>query len=59
MREFSKDWFKFIASRAEKLGRINADITLSLLVGDIRNYIDYLEKSERRHGRPLKRKNFL
>lgn len=59
MREFSKDWFKRVADNAEKLGRVNSKITLYLLIGDIRNYIDHLDKIERRHGNPLKRKNFF
>lgn len=48
MREYSKDWFKFIVKNAYELGKVNS----ALLLNDLRNFIDHLDKLEHRLGRP-------
>lgn len=57
MKEFSKDWFKYIVKNADELGKVNSALTLHLLLNDLRNYIDYLDKIEHRRGRPSKQKS--
>ena len=52
MKEYSKDWFKQIVRTADELGKVNSALTLHLLLNDLRNYIDYLDKIERRRGLP-------
>ena len=52
MREFSKEWFQFIVKNADNLGKVNASMTLHLLLNDLRNYIDFLDKTAYRRGRP-------
>lgn len=52
MKEFSKNWFKYIVKNADELGKVNSALTLHLLLNDLRNFIDYLDKLERRRGRP-------
>ena len=52
MREFSKEWFKFIVKNADNLGKVNASMTLHLLLNDLRNYIEFLDKTDYRRGRP-------
>ena len=56
MKEYSKDWFKFIVRNSEELGKVNSELTLHLLLNDMRNFIDYLDKIEHRRGRPSKLK---
>lgn len=56
MKEFSKDWFKYIVKNADELGNVNSSLTLHLLLNDLRNYINYLDKLEHRRGRPSKLK---
>ena len=52
MKEYSKDWFKHIVRNADELGKVNSTLTLHLLLNDLRNFIDYLDKLESRRGRP-------
>ena len=57
MKEYSKDWFRHIVRTADELGKVNSALTLHLLLNDLRNFIDYLDKLESRRGRPSKLKS--
>ena len=56
MKEFSKDWLKFIVHKSEELGEVNSELTLHLLLNDLRNFVEYLDKIEHRRGRPSRPK---
>lgn len=56
MREFSKKWFKSIVCNADELGKVNSAITLHLLLNDLKNFIDHLDKVESRRCCPSRRR---
>lgn len=53
VKPYSKAWFKQIVSDAEAIMEQNPALTLSLLIGDLKNYIAHLDEIDSRRGRGM------
>lgn len=53
IKEFSKNWFKWIVKSTEEVKDQKPELTLHLLLNDLKNYIAHLDEIDSRRGRGM------